>query len=146
VQGVTSCLAQALPHHEVEGSTLSLHVKTIASAPKRACRLFPVEPMHIEVIGEDESSSAQARTYAEYRVFAALAQHTPGVRGARVVLRRHERDDTCDTIVCAVTVALSPSGSVRTRARGQHAYAAINRAVERIGDLMRRRATRRSSA
>jgi ribosome-associated translation inhibitor RaiA len=102
--------------------------------------------MHIEVIGEDESSSAQARTYAEYRVFAALAQHMPGVSSARVVLRRHERDDTCDTVVCAVTVALAPSGSVRTRACGWHAYAAINRAVERIGDLMRRRTTRRLSS
>ena|SRR5688572_17810803 len=108
--------------------------------------LLPVEPMHIEVIGEDESSSAQARTYAEYRVFAALARHTPGIRSARVVLRRHERDDTRHTVVCAVTVALVPSGSVRTRACGRHAYAAINRAVERIGDLMRRRTTRRLSS
>ena len=96
--------------------------------------------MRIDVIGEDESSNAQARTYAEYRVFAALAQHTHHVRGARVVLRRDKRNGRCDTVACAVTVALVPSGSVRTRAYGQHAYAAINRAVERIGDLMRGRA------
>jgi ribosome-associated translation inhibitor RaiA len=95
--------------------------------------------MHIEVIGDPESSNAQARTYAEYRVFAALARHAQRVRGARVVLRRDERDGTCDTVVCAVTVALEPCGSIRARSRGQHAYAAINRAVERIGDLMRRR-------
>jgi len=96
--------------------------------------------MHIEVIGEDESSNAQARIYAEYRVFAALARHAQRVRGARVILRRDERDGTCDTVVCAVTVALEPSGSIRARSRGQHVYAAINHAVERIGDLMRRRA------
>jgi ribosome-associated translation inhibitor RaiA len=96
--------------------------------------------MRIEVIGEDESSDAQARTYAEYKVFAALAQHTQHVRGARVVLRRSKRNGTCNTVACAVTVALSPSGFVRTRVHGQHAYAAINRAVERIGALMRRRA------
>ena len=102
--------------------------------------LEPMEPMRIEVIGEDQSSNAQARTYAEYKVFATLARHTRHVRGARVVLRRGKRNGTCDTVACAVTVALVPSGSVRTRARGQHAYAAINRAVERIGDLMRRRA------
>jgi len=96
--------------------------------------------MRIEVIGEDESSNVQARTYAEYRVFAALARHTPRVRGAHVVLRRDQRIGTCDTVVCTVTVALEPSGSVRTRSRGQHVYEAINRAVERIGDLMRRRA------
>lgn len=99
-----------------------------------------MEPMRIEVIGEDESSNAQARTYAEYKVFAALAQHTQDVRGARVVLRRDTRNGTCDTVACSVTVALVPSGSVGTRACARHAYAAINRAVERIGDLMRRRA------
>jgi hypothetical protein len=96
--------------------------------------------MRIEVIGEDESSTAQARAYAEYRVFAALARHTPCVRGARVALRREEGNGTYDTVVCAVTVALKPCGSVRTRSRGQHASAAINRAVERISDLMCRRA------
>jgi ribosome-associated translation inhibitor RaiA len=96
--------------------------------------------MRIEVIGEDESSSAQARTYAEYKVFAALAQHTHHVRGARVVLRPGKRNGPCDTVACSVTVTLSPSGVVRTRAHGAHAYAAINRAVERIGDRMRRRA------
>ena len=94
--------------------------------------------MRIEVIGEDKSSNVQARAYAEYRVFAALARHTPRVRGARVVLRRDERTGTCDTVVCAVTVALEPSGSVRTCSRGQHAYEAISRTVERLGDLMRR--------
>jgi ribosome-associated translation inhibitor RaiA len=96
--------------------------------------------MHIEVIGEDESSNAQARSYAEYRVFAALARHAQRVRRARVVLRWVARDGTNDTVVCVVTVTLKPSGFVRTRAQGQHAYAAINRAAERIGELMRRRA------
>jgi len=96
--------------------------------------------MRIDVIGEDESSNAQARTYAEYKVFAALAQHTQHVRGARVVLRRDGRDGTCDNVACAVTVDLVPSGSVRTRGCGPHAYAAINRTVERLGDVMRRRA------
>jgi ribosome-associated translation inhibitor RaiA len=96
--------------------------------------------MRIEVIGEDESSNAQARTYAEYKVFAVLAQHTAHVRGARIVLRRGKRNGTCDTVSCAVTVALTPSGSVRTRACGLHAYAAINRTVELLRELMRRQA------
>ena len=96
--------------------------------------------MRIDVIGEDESSNLQARTYAEYKVFAALAQHTQHVRGARVVLRRSKPNGTCDSVACAVTVALVPSGSVCTSANGPHAYAAINRTVERLGDLMRRRA------
>jgi len=95
--------------------------------------------MRIEVIGEDESSNAQARTYAEYKVFAALARHEQ-VRGARVVLRRNERRGTCNSVACAVTVALEPSGSVRASGCGPHVYAAVNRTAERIGDIMRRRA------
>ena len=69
----------------------------IAGVLKRPGRLNLWKPMRIEVIGEDESSNAQARTYAGYRVFAALAQHTQHVRGARVVLRRDKRNGTCDT-------------------------------------------------
>jgi ribosome-associated translation inhibitor RaiA len=111
-----------------------------------ALPLVPVESMHIEVIGDDESSSAQARTYAEYRVFAALARHTRRVSSAVVVLRPRARKGTGDTVVCVVTIALVPTGSVRTRACGRHAYAAINRVVERIGDLMRRRTTPRPSS
>ncbi len=103
----------------------------------------PVEPMRIEIIDDDESSHAQARVYAEYRLFAALAQYAQFVRGARIVLRRVERDGARDAVVCAVTVTLEPSGYSRTRGSGPHAYAAINRAVERIGDLMRRRTTQR---
>ena len=96
--------------------------------------------MHIQVIGDDESSNAQARTYAEYRVFAALARHARRVSGVSVVLRRVTRDGTCDSAVCSVTVALEPSGSLRARSRGRHPYAAIDRAVHRIGELVRRRA------
>jgi ribosome-associated translation inhibitor RaiA len=114
--------------------------ENIVGISEAARSLERMEPMRIEVIGEDESRNTQARTYAEYKVFAALAQYTQHVRGARVVLRRDMRNGTCDTVACSVTVALVPSGTVRTRTCGQHAYAAINRAVERIGDLMRRRA------
>lgn len=96
--------------------------------------------MRIEVIGEDEPNNTQARTYAEYKMFAALAQHTQRVRSARVVLQRDQRSGRCDSVACAVTVVLEPSGLVRTHARGPHAYAAINRTAERLGDLMRRAA------
>ena len=99
-----------------------------------------MEPMRIEVIGEDESSNRQARTYAEYKVFAALVRHTQRVRGARVVLRRDGHAGECNSVACAVTVALEPTGSIRARGRGPHAYAAVNRTVERLGSIMRRRA------
>ncbi len=45
-----------------------------------------------------------------------------------------------DTVVCTVTVALEHSGIRPHPVTRQHVYDAINRAVERIGDLMRRRA------
>jgi hypothetical protein len=89
--------------------------------------------MHIEVIGDD-SISPQARTYAEYRVFAALTQPAGGerVRMARVHLRGSSRNGTCDAVTCTVTVALNGSNQVRLRTVGSHAYAAINGAVERL--------------
>ena len=90
--------------------------------------------MRIEVLGGDEIS-AQARAYAEYRVFAALTQITESeqVRHARVVLRSVSGGRSCDRVSCTVTVAFVDGlNPLRIRAIGAHAYAAINRAVERI--------------
>ena len=89
--------------------------------------------MRIEVVAEG-TISQQARTYAEYRVFAALTQfvNAEKVRRARVALRPLDRRRGCDSIVCAVTVSLEGADAIRIRATGPHAYAAINRAVERI--------------
>lgn len=89
--------------------------------------------MRIEVVGAD-TISQQARTYAEYRVFAALTRVADAerVQKARVVLRPVDRGRGCDSIACSVTVALQGADSIRIRATGPHAYAAINRAVERI--------------
>jgi ribosome-associated translation inhibitor RaiA len=89
--------------------------------------------MRIEVIGEDPISP-QARTYAEYRVFAALTQlaETEHVRHVRVLLRPVRSGRTCEDIACTVTVAREGSASLRVRTTGPHAYAAINRAVERL--------------
>ena len=89
--------------------------------------------MRIEV-GGAATISQQARTYAEYRVFAALTQFMDAekVRRARVALRPVDRGRGCDSIACTVTVALEGADSIRIRATGPHGYAAINRAVERI--------------
>ena len=90
--------------------------------------------MRIEVLGQD-AISWQARTYAQYRVFAALTRFAGAekVRWARVVLRAVTRNGACDSVACTVTVGLDGSDSLRIRATGEHAYAAINRAAERIG-------------
>jgi ribosome-associated translation inhibitor RaiA len=100
----------------------------------------------ITVVSEDDAINAQARTYAEYRVFAALARHTRNVRRVRVVLRQVGAGEACDTIACAITVTLEPSGVLKIRATGPHAYAAINRAVERLGQALGRRVEQRLSS
>ena len=88
--------------------------------------------MRIEVIGEG-TISQQARTYAEYRVFAALTQFAEADTIQRVrVLLRPAKLGSRESIACAVTVALEGSEWFRIRTTGPHAYAAINRAVERI--------------
>jgi ribosome-associated translation inhibitor RaiA len=89
--------------------------------------------MRIQVLAED-GISAQARTYAEYRLFAALSQlvDTEQVRDARVILRPAKQRRGCEGVSCTMTVALNPGGILRIRTTGDHAYAAINRAVERL--------------
>jgi ribosome-associated translation inhibitor RaiA len=90
--------------------------------------------MRIQVLGDD-TIGPQARTYAEYRLFAALTQGADAdpVSDARVVLRTHRRRQ-CAVVTCTVTVSLGGRRTVRIRARGDHAYAAINQAVERLRD------------
>jgi ribosome-associated translation inhibitor RaiA len=89
--------------------------------------------MRIEVVGED-TISQQARTYAEYRVFAALAQfaEVDKIRRVRVLLRPLKLASGCEGIACTVTVALEGTDTFRIRTSDTHAYAAINRAVDRI--------------
>lgn len=94
--------------------------------------------MRIEIIAEN-SISHQARTYAEYRLFAALTESTEAdkVGRVRVHLRPQLRGRGCGGIACTVTVDWEGSDSLRIRTTGPHAYAAINRAVERISSDMR---------
>ena len=89
--------------------------------------------MRIEVNGEG-TISPQARTYAEYRVFAALTQFSEAdqVRRVRVLLRPVKLGRGCDGVACTVTVWLEGLEPFRIRTTASHAYAAINHAVERI--------------
>jgi hypothetical protein len=89
--------------------------------------------MRIETIGDD-SISGQARTYAEYRLFAALLRvvDTRRVRKASLALRRTTARQHAGHVVCTVRVELDTGDVTRLRAVGGHPYAAINRAVERL--------------
>jgi hypothetical protein len=89
--------------------------------------------MRIEVVG-GRAISRQARTYAEYRLFAALTQLSQAdkVRQVRAVLREVQLGADCTGVACTVTVKLAGSDPIWIRAIGPHAYAAINHAVERL--------------
>ena len=89
--------------------------------------------MRIQVLGDD-TISQQARTYAEYRVFAALTQLAGAdhVRDASVVLRHVNRSGDGQVVTCMVTVTWESSNTLRVRSTGDHPYAAINGAVERL--------------
>ena len=105
-----------------------------------ARRLPSLVRMHrILVIADPHAIDPQARTYAEFRVFAVVVRHTHNVRRVRLVLRSNEENAPRNKVSCSVTVHLEPSGSLRIRATGSHAYAAINRAVEQLGLAMDRR-------
>jgi ribosome-associated translation inhibitor RaiA len=89
--------------------------------------------MRIEIIGDD-SISRQARIYAEYRLFAAVSRivDTARVKNASLAVRRAP-SRRCDTgVLCTVTVELNSGDVARIRASGDHPYAAINRAVDRL--------------
>jgi ribosome-associated translation inhibitor RaiA len=94
--------------------------------------------MRIEVI-DSGLTTPQARSYAEYRLFTTLARHARAIRSVRVILERSQRKDGAEEVICAVDVGLEPSGSIRARANGRQPHGAIDRAAERIGDLLNRR-------
>jgi hypothetical protein len=96
--------------------------------------------MRIDVIDSGGLTTAQGRAYAEYRVFAALARYARAIRSVRVTIEQVEREGKADGLTCAVDVVLEPAGSVRVRANGRLPHAVIDRAAERIGDLLSRRA------
>jgi ribosome-associated translation inhibitor RaiA len=91
--------------------------------------------MRIDVLGDD-SISRQARTYAEYRLFAALPNVTDitRVRSSRVILQPVDRDQRCSRVSCAVEIELDSGEVVRVTATGDHPYAAINRMIDELKD------------
>ena len=91
--------------------------------------------MRIDVLGDD-SISRQARTYAEYRLFAALPYviDSTRVRSSRVVLQLVSPDQRCSRVSCAAEIALDTGEVVRVTATGDHPYAAINRMIDELKD------------
>ncbi len=91
--------------------------------------------MRIAVTEIGRTFGRQTRAYAEYRIFASLAQFSNAVREAGVSL---EPADRGRSVVCSVTVRVETGAPVRVTGRGRHAYDAINRVADRLGRALRR--------
>jgi hypothetical protein len=100
----------------------------------------------IVVAGDEDTVSPQARTYAEYRVFAVVARHTRHVQRVRVLVERIHGNTGCERLKCGITVDLEQAGMVSVAGTGPHTCAAINRAVERLGPALERRLEVRPSS
>jgi ribosome-associated translation inhibitor RaiA len=92
--------------------------------------------MRIEVLDHDHDFPEQTRAYAEYRIFSSLAHLSD------VVTRAHVTLSTADTgrrsVLCTVEINADGLPPARIRARGDHAYDAINRAAGRLSATVRR--------
>jgi ribosome-associated translation inhibitor RaiA len=89
--------------------------------------------MHIRVLN-NIAATKQTRAYAEYRVFAGLACFSRLVQDVEVHLNSSNGDGA--DVSCLVSVYTTSGKRARVRARGSHAYDAINRAAERIGQRL----------
>ena len=93
--------------------------------------------MRISVTDIGRTFGRQTRAYAEYRIFSSLARFSDVVRDADVSLISTRPTET-SRVLCVVVVTVNDGGRLRVRARGRHAYDAINRAAQRIADALRR--------
>ena len=90
--------------------------------------------MRVHVSSPGAAINPQILAYAEYRLFGVLARYA-AVRGTRVVLR-------CGAdggVRCSVTIDFDSTASARASVKGVHAVGAIDRAADRVAELMRRR-------
>lgn len=91
--------------------------------------------MRIDVRSTEGGFDDQTRAYAEFRIFAAMARFSRDIEEATVTLA--QPSGVGRAIRCAVSITLPGGARLHVNARGRHAYDAINRAVDRIGALLR---------
>ena len=91
--------------------------------------------MKIAVTNVGRTFGRQTRAYADYRVFSSLARFSDIVQKATVSLTASPEGQS---VVCCVAVTAEGGTRIRVTARGRHAYEAINRASERVGEALRR--------
>jgi hypothetical protein len=91
--------------------------------------------MTIAVTDVGHTFGKQTRAYADGRVFSSLARYSEIVRKATVSLTTSPV--VGHSVACCVAVTIGEDTRIRITARGRHAYEAINRASERIGEALR---------
>jgi|GEM_PF-4584544 len=88
--------------------------------------------MRLIVVDEHHHFSQQTHAYAEYRAFSGLAGTDDRARAVTVTLERRHAADAEGSVICTVTVMTGGGEAREVRAIGQHACAAIDRAVSLI--------------
>ena len=92
--------------------------------------------MRIAVTAIGRTFGRQTRAYAEYRIFSSLARFSGVVDDVDVSLTSNRLSHAFKAH-CVVVVTVGDGSHLYVRARGRHAYDAINRAARRIGDALR---------
>jgi ribosomal subunit interface protein len=99
--------------------------------------------MRITLTGQDVAVADQLQAYAEYRLFTGIARYDSLIRGVSVTIR-HDASNR-GPFLCLVVIDLGRGGYIKTRARGRHPNAAIDRAANQVASLLSRRAPRHVS-
>jgi phosphotransferase system HPr-like phosphotransfer protein len=84
---------------------------------------------------KDMSIDVRSDSLMAIAVFSSLARYSEIVTKATVSLTSSPVD--AHSVACCVAVTIGEDARIRVTARGRHAYEAINRASERIGDALR---------
>src|SRR5688572_287923 len=93
--------------------------------------------MRVYVSSSNSVINPQMLAYAEYRIFSALVRYSE-VRESHVVLHS---DEPGGAVQCSVTIE-EAAGSTRVSAKGVQAAVAIDRAAERVKQVMQANADR----
>jgi ribosomal subunit interface protein len=100
--------------------------------------------MRITLTSQDVTVTDQLQAYAEYRIFTGMARYDTLIRGVSVTIDYNASHR--DPFLCLVVVDLAHAGHIKTRARGRHPNAAIDRAAGQVASLLSRRAPRHVSS
>jgi hypothetical protein len=104
------------------------------------------ETMEIFVHAAESGNATQVRGYGQYRMFSAVSRYARRCARLHVRLRREDAIRRREQYSCSVVLDLVPAGRVRVRATGDRAYAAIDRAAERLSHGVEQRLGRSAHA